>query len=120
MTSACRRALELGASDVTGEPAAVVLTAHGGIESALAELDPGGTLLVFCVARATASLDAVYRSELHVVGSRSATPAHFDAARRRCCRRSSLPPVRCCRSSGSRTASSSTGRGAALKVVFTP
>lgn len=74
-----RRALELGASASDPEVGAVVLTAHGGVERALASLAPGGTLLVFASPE-PASLDAVYRSELHVVGSRSALPEHFAAA----------------------------------------
>ena len=45
-------------------------------------LDPGGTVLVFSApsGEVPTSLDAVYRKELRVVGSRSATPAYFRAA----------------------------------------
>jgi L-iditol 2-dehydrogenase len=74
-----RRALELGATASDAEVGAVVLTAHGGLESALASLAPGGTLLVFA-SPSPASLDPVYRRELHVLGSRSALPEHFAAA----------------------------------------
>jgi L-iditol 2-dehydrogenase len=74
-----RRALELGASPSGAEVGAVVLTAHAGVESALATLAPGGTMLVFA-SPSPASLEAVYRSELHVVGSRSALPEHFAEA----------------------------------------
>lgn len=74
-----RRAHELGAAPVAGEVDAAVLTAHGGLEAALDTLAPGGTLLVFA-SPAPASLDALYRRELRVVGSRSATPEHFAAA----------------------------------------
>ncbi|HEX6761890.1 MAG TPA: alcohol dehydrogenase catalytic domain-containing protein [Gaiellaceae bacterium] len=74
-----RRALELGAAAGGDEAGAAVLTAHGGVEDALRHLAPGGTLLVFA-SPAPASLDAVYRRELRLVGSRSALPAHFAAA----------------------------------------
>jgi L-iditol 2-dehydrogenase len=73
------RALELGASAGDEPVDAVVLTAPAGINDALRRLVPGGTLLVFAASHALepTSLDAVYRKELHVVGSRSATPAYF-------------------------------------------
>jgi threonine dehydrogenase-like Zn-dependent dehydrogenase len=59
-----------------------VLTAHGGVNDALARLEPGGTLLVFAAPGelVPVALEAVYRKELHVVGSRSATPAYFREA----------------------------------------
>ena len=73
------RARELGA--VTGDAPvdAAVLTAPAGINEALRRLAPGGTLLVFAASGdlEPTALDAVYRKELHVVGSRSATPAYF-------------------------------------------
>ncbi|MCA1657507.1 MAG: alcohol dehydrogenase catalytic domain-containing protein, partial [Actinobacteria bacterium] len=58
---------------------AAVVTAHAGINDALHRLDPGSTLLVFAAPEedVPTSLDAVYRKELRVVGSRSATPAYF-------------------------------------------
>jgi L-iditol 2-dehydrogenase len=61
---------------------AAVLTAHGGINHALHRLEPGGTLVVFAAPEedVPTALDAVYRKELRVVGSRSATPAYFRAA----------------------------------------
>jgi L-iditol 2-dehydrogenase len=61
---------------------AAVLTAHGGVDETLARLEPGGTLLVFAAAAEPVPvlLDAVYRRELRVVGSRSAAPAQFEAA----------------------------------------
>lgn len=72
-------ARELGA--VTGsEPVdAAVLTAPAGLNDALRRVAPGGTLLVFAAndGLAPAALDAIYRKELAVVGSRSATPAFF-------------------------------------------
>ncbi|HEY3764405.1 MAG TPA: alcohol dehydrogenase catalytic domain-containing protein [Gaiellales bacterium] len=61
---------------------AAVVTAHGGMNEALHRLEPGGTLLVFAAPEqdVPVALDAVYRKELHVVGSRSASPAYFRAA----------------------------------------
>jgi threonine dehydrogenase-like Zn-dependent dehydrogenase len=58
---------------------AAVVTAPAGIGEALHRLEPGGTLLVFAAPEEDipVSLDAIYRKELHVVGSRSATPAYF-------------------------------------------
>ena len=73
------RALALGAAPTRADADAAVLTAHAGVETALATLAPGGTLLVFA-SPAPAGLDAVYRRELRLVGSRSATPDRFAAA----------------------------------------
>jgi L-iditol 2-dehydrogenase len=73
----------LGAETDDGDPVgAAVLTAAGGINDALHRLEPGGTLLVFSSPseHVATSLDAVYRKELRLAGSRSAAPAHFDAA----------------------------------------
>lgn len=73
----------LGAGmDGGGDFDAAVLTAPGGINDALRRLEPGGTLLVFAAPehQVPTSLDAVYRHELNIVGSRSATPDHFRAA----------------------------------------
>jgi L-iditol 2-dehydrogenase len=58
---------------------AAVLCAPGGAERAVEALRPGGTLLAFADAGAL-PLDSVYRRELTVVGSRSATPAHLREA----------------------------------------
>jgi L-iditol 2-dehydrogenase len=58
---------------------AAVLCAPGGASEAVRLLEPGGTLLVFASAGAV-DLDPVYRRELHVVGSRSATPLHMHSA----------------------------------------
>jgi L-iditol 2-dehydrogenase len=58
---------------------AAVLCAPGGATEATDALEPGGTLLVFAPS-APLVLDAVYRCELAVVGSRSATPGHMRAA----------------------------------------
>jgi L-iditol 2-dehydrogenase len=76
------RALELGATEVRDPVAAAVLTAPAGLNDALARLEPGGTLVVFGAPPdpVPAALDAIYRKELSVVGSRSATPAYFRGA----------------------------------------
>lgn len=55
---------------------AAVLCAPGGATEAADALAPGGTLLVFAPS-APLALDGVYRRELTVVGSRSATPLHM-------------------------------------------
>jgi L-iditol 2-dehydrogenase len=73
------RALELGATELRDPVAAAVLTAPAGLNDALGRLEPGGTLVVFAAppAPVPTALDAIYRKELSVVGSRSATPAYF-------------------------------------------
>jgi L-iditol 2-dehydrogenase len=58
---------------------AAVLCAPGGATGAADALVPGGTLLVFAPS-APLELDAVYRRELTVLGSRSATPRHMREA----------------------------------------
>jgi L-iditol 2-dehydrogenase len=58
---------------------AAVVCAPGAGATALEHLAPGGTLLVFADAGAL-PLDEVYRRELQVVGSRSATPQHLREA----------------------------------------
>lgn len=73
------RARALGAV-VDDDPVdAAVLAAHGGLNDALTRLDPGGTLVVFAAPSelVPTALDAVYRKELTLVGSRSGTPAFF-------------------------------------------
>jgi L-iditol 2-dehydrogenase len=57
----------------------VVVCARGAGSSALAAVEPGGTVLVFADAGELPA-DAVYRRELTVVGSRSATPETMRAA----------------------------------------
>jgi len=52
---------------------AAVVCAGGGAESAFAAVEPGGTVLLFADAGALPA-EPVYRRELTVVGSRSATP----------------------------------------------
>jgi hypothetical protein len=59
---------------------AVVVCARGGGADAVDAVSPGGTVLVFTDAGALPA-DVVYRRELTVVGSRSATPESMvDAA----------------------------------------
>jgi L-iditol 2-dehydrogenase len=58
---------------------AAVLCAPGGGETALAAVEPGGTVLLFADA-GTLPVDGMYRRELTVIGSRSATPAHMEEA----------------------------------------
>jgi L-iditol 2-dehydrogenase len=73
----------LGADLDDGDPVdAAVLTAHAGVDDALHRLQPGGMLVVFAAPEGAVpvALDAVYRKELHVVGSRSASPAFFRSA----------------------------------------
>ena len=58
---------------------AVVLAARGGVESALAAVVPGGTVVVFADAGEIPAA-AVYRRELTVVGTRSAAPPYMPEA----------------------------------------
>jgi threonine dehydrogenase-like Zn-dependent dehydrogenase len=73
---------ELGAAVDEAPVAAAVLTAPAGLPDALGRLEPGGTLLVFAASERAVptSLDLIYRNELEVIGSRSATPAYFERA----------------------------------------
>ena len=75
-------ARRLGAVVDDGPVDAAVITAHGGHDAAVRRVVPGGTVLVFAAPpqAVPVSLDSVYRRELQIVGSRSASPAHFDAA----------------------------------------
>ncbi len=58
---------------------AVVLSGRGGVDTALAAVAPGGTVLVFADAGSVPAA-AVYRQELTVVGVRSAAPASMPEA----------------------------------------
>jgi threonine dehydrogenase-like Zn-dependent dehydrogenase len=58
---------------------AAVVCAPGGAELALDAVEPGGVVLLFADAGALPAA-VVYRRELTVVGSRSATPMHMEAA----------------------------------------
>jgi L-iditol 2-dehydrogenase len=62
-----------------GPVGAAVVCANGGLDKALDAVASGGTVLVFADAGALPA-DAVYRRELTVVGSRSATPASMRTA----------------------------------------
>jgi threonine dehydrogenase-like Zn-dependent dehydrogenase len=112
----------LGASVDSGTVGAAVLTAHGGAADALARLEPGGSLVVFAAAPAGVPplpLDLIYRRELRLVGSRSATPAQFEAALEL------LPSLALPEATTLPLDRFAEGvelyrRGEALKVVFTP
>jgi L-iditol 2-dehydrogenase len=67
------------APEPAGPVDAAVLCAPAGGDAALAALEPGGTLLVFCSGGGI-DLDLVYRRELALQGSRSATPRHMEEA----------------------------------------
>jgi L-iditol 2-dehydrogenase len=58
---------------------AAVICARGGAETALAAVEPGGTIVVFADAGEIPAAP-VYRSELTIVGSRSAAPRFMRAA----------------------------------------
>ncbi len=58
---------------------AVVLSGRGGVDTALAAVAPGGTILVFADAGPIPAA-AVYRRELTVVGTRSAAPRYMPDA----------------------------------------
>jgi L-iditol 2-dehydrogenase len=68
-----------GVTPPDGPVDAAVLCAPGGAEEAVEALEPGGTLLVFASGGAL-ELEAVYRKELYVIGSRAATPRHLRKA----------------------------------------
>jgi len=114
-------AVELGALDDGNAVDAAVLTAPAGLNDALHRLMPGGTLLVFAAAEGLvpAALDAVYRNELHVVGSRSATPAYFGAALE-AMPSLILPPITTLPLERFLEGVELYRRGEVLKVVFTP
>lgn len=75
------RAVALGALAESAAEAAIV-TAPAGLGEAIGRVEPGGTVLVFAAPPGAlpVELDVVYRKELSLVGSRSATPAAFAAA----------------------------------------
>ncbi len=107
---------------VDDEPVdAAVLAAHGGLNDALHRLEPGGTLVVFAAPPelVETALDAVYRNELTLVGSRSGTPDYFRDAI------ALLPSLRLPETALYPLERFDEGldayrRGDALKVVFTP
>jgi L-iditol 2-dehydrogenase len=76
------QARNLGARDDGEAVDAAVVTAAAALNDALERVAPGGTVLVFAAPSepAPTALDAVYRKELSILGSRSATPASFREA----------------------------------------
>jgi L-iditol 2-dehydrogenase len=115
------QALALGALDEGGEVDAAVVTAHAGLDDAVQRLAPGGTLLVFAApdAAVPVSVDAIYRKELSLRGSRSATPDSFRAAIA-LLPSLRLPPVTTLPLERFVEGVELYRRGDALKVVFTP
>jgi L-iditol 2-dehydrogenase len=114
-------ARELGAL-VDGDPvSSAVVTAPAGIDDALRRLEPGGRLVVFAAWEQplSVSFDGIYRKELSVVGSRSASPAAFAAAVE-VLPQLALPPVTTMPLDRFREGVELYRRGEALKVAFTP
>lgn len=111
----------LGAAPDDGPVGGAVVTAAAGINEALHRLEPGGTLLVFSAPEehVPTSLDAVYRNELRVVGSRSATPEWFQVAID-LLPALVMPEVTALPLERFLEGVDLYRRGAALKVVFTP
>jgi L-iditol 2-dehydrogenase len=97
---------------------AAVLCAPAGGDEALRSLEPGGTLLVFAPA-AVADLELVYRRELRVLGSRSATPASMRSAVE-LLPRLELPPPRVLPLTRFADGLDLYRSGRELKLVFTP
>jgi L-iditol 2-dehydrogenase len=62
-----------------GPVASVVVCARGAGQDALDAVEPGGTVLIFADP-GPLDLGTVYRSDLTLVGSRSATPRHLEKA----------------------------------------
>jgi len=114
-------ARDLGALSDCDPVGSAVVTAAAGTNAALRRLDPGGTLLVFSAPAddVPTSLDAVYRNELRIVGSRSATPAYFRAAIE-LVPALVLPEVTVLPLERFREGVDLYRRGGALKVVFVP
>jgi threonine dehydrogenase-like Zn-dependent dehydrogenase len=114
-------AQRLGADVDDGPVDAAVVTAHGGVNDALARVSPGGTMLVFAAPSGSVpvAIDTLYRRELHLVGSRSASPAHFEAAVA-LLPELDLPPVMTLPLERFGEGVELYRRGEALKVVFTP
>ncbi len=98
--------------------AAAVLCAPAGADEALGHLEPGGSVLAFASAGAL-DLDLVYRNELAVSGSRSATPEHMRQALA-LLPHLELPPLDVLPLERFREGLERYVRGDALKVVFTP
>jgi L-iditol 2-dehydrogenase len=62
-----------------GPVEATVVCAPGGVETAIEAVEPGGTILLFADAGSVPAAP-VYRRELTMIGSRSATPRHMKEA----------------------------------------
>lgn len=97
---------------------AAILCAPAGVDTALEALEPGGTLLVFAETDPLPT-EPIYRNELTVLGSRSATPRHMEAAA------ALLPELELPEPTVLPLERFEEGldlyrRGEALKVVFTP
>jgi len=114
-------ARKLGAAIDKGPVSAAVLTAHGGYESALPRVEAGGRVVVFAAPPepTPVPLDLVYRRELTLLGSRSATPAAFTAAIE-LLPRLALPPVTTLPLERFDEGVELYRRGEALKVAFAP
>jgi L-iditol 2-dehydrogenase len=97
---------------------AAVLCAPAGADDAARRLEPGATLLVFAPA-GLLDLDPVYRRELQVVGSRSATPRHMAEAAR-LLPRLDVPAAEVLPLDRFMEGLERYRSGRALKVVFTP
>jgi L-iditol 2-dehydrogenase len=115
------RAVRLGAVVDDDPVTGAVLAAHGGINTALAQLEPGGTLAVFAAPDelVATALDAVYRKELTLVGSRSGSPGFFREAVE-LLPRLRLPEPLVLPLDRFDEGVAAYRSGAALKVVFTP
>jgi L-iditol 2-dehydrogenase len=101
-----------------GPVGAVVLCASGAGPEALAAVEPGGTVLVFADP-GPVDIGDVYRRELTVLGSRSATPRHMkDAAR--LLPELDLPEPAIYPLAEFERGLDAYASGKALKVVFTP
>ena len=107
-----------GVTSPPGPVDAAVLCAPAGAAEATAVLEPGGTLLAFASAGAL-ELDAVYRRELYVIGSRSATPRHLRKAVA-LLPELALPPTEVLPLERFAEGLERYRRGEALKVVFMP
>jgi threonine dehydrogenase-like Zn-dependent dehydrogenase len=117
-----RAAAQALGAETDGDPVgSAVVTAVAGVNDALRRLKPGGTLLVFSAPErdVPTSLDSIYRRELRVVGSRSATPAYFHAAIE-LLPSLVLPELTVLPLERFREGVDLYRSGAALKVVFTP
>jgi len=114
-------ALELGATADGKQVSAAIMTAAAGVDDALHRVEPGGRLVVFAAPGepVPVSLDSVYRKELSLVGSRSASPSSFAAAVE-LLPQLTLPPVLLLPFERFGEGIELYRRGDVLKVAFTP